>query len=555
MLFMPLYYNISSVGRGETTLEPRKDPELPSIWAEVKLPTLAVARQGAITFREMKAELDARRAPGPRKTCEAHAWLTVSPSDIATFLLFGMMVDIADVPYDLMEEISDVQTIASCFVRGHSDRTDWLQAFGIHASMSSKLSSSIEHKLEARKIHCVLREDVDRPEVAVELLDSLITAWHGLPGKLDMYTHLVSRALYHAYSDALVLANQFDNGTLAILIGLSTSDRLHAEEPGRADLLMKSEMHLALVYQQMGIEPDKQKEYTESAARYLRSHSYLRYSFSCFLNRRNRPPHTVAVALGPEWFHSRRDFSRFAERFTKHCTNCLADGPDVKLFRCALCRSVCYCSKACQKATWKQHKPYCQEIALAREMVQLFPNLPGLRLREEEGRRQHTIEKWHNSGHFPCLHGPMHAIGLQRDPSRGWTHILMQELEYIPNAIKDYRSHYRVVRCGVFLIKDVLTEIDEILEKEPGWTAEFVERHIGTMHRLKESVRSRCMPMFTLLYGRTFTAILKPVIGDRLHVDSLGYDPDWRMSMNEPNVEPPALLTLPSGARDVELVY
>ncbi|KAK7002185.1 hypothetical protein R3P38DRAFT_3041964 [Favolaschia claudopus] len=47
------------------------------------------------------------------------------------------------------------------------------------------------------------------------------------------------------------------------------------------------------------------------------------------------------------------------------CTNCLkTDGeyPEVKMQRCATCKSVWYCSKECQRANWSKHKLTCKKI-------------------------------------------------------------------------------------------------------------------------------------------------------------------------------------------------
>ena len=33
--------------------------------------------------------------------------------------------------------------------------------------------------------------------------------------------------------------------------------------------------------------------------------------------------------------------------------------------RCSSCRAARYCSKACQRAAWKQHKPVCKAVTAA----------------------------------------------------------------------------------------------------------------------------------------------------------------------------------------------
>ena len=46
----------------------------------------------------------------------------------------------------------------------------------------------------------------------------------------------------------------------------------------------------------------------------------------------------------------------------KSCLMCMKDEkPDAKFQYCAKCRSVCYCSKECQKAHWRDHKLACSK--------------------------------------------------------------------------------------------------------------------------------------------------------------------------------------------------
>ena len=42
-----------------------------------------------------------------------------------------------------------------------------------------------------------------------------------------------------------------------------------------------------------------------------------------------------------------------------HCFQC--DQPDSKL-KCARCRAAVYCSRACQKSHWKEHKAICNAM-------------------------------------------------------------------------------------------------------------------------------------------------------------------------------------------------
>jgi hypothetical protein len=53
---------------------------------------------------------------------------------------------------------------------------------------------------------------------------------------------------------------------------------------------------------------------------------------------------------------------------TRCCCNSKCSLPDSKVERnktlyCSGCNQVCYCSRECQKADWKEHKEYCRAVA------------------------------------------------------------------------------------------------------------------------------------------------------------------------------------------------
>jgi len=130
---------------------------------------------------------------------------------------------------------------------------------------------------------------------------------------------------YYDYTDALVLDNRFDSRTQSILEGLFGVDKAL----GRMDSLsaIKVQTHLALVYQHMDNEPSKQKLHTENVVRHMHKHPHLGHMFSCFLKRKNRPPHPVAVALGPQWLcpHQEPYRSPNDKGAVQNCRHCRAN--------------------------------------------------------------------------------------------------------------------------------------------------------------------------------------------------------------------------------------
>lgn len=80
------------------------------------------------------------------------------------------------------------------------------------------------------------------------------------------------------------------------------------------------------------------------------------------------------------------------------------------------------------------------------------------------------FDKWCALQHYANFEGPVHALGLHRDPSRGRTHVLFREIEYVESAQQDLsnlnskvRDRWRVARCGVFKVDNVRKDIASIV--------------------------------------------------------------------------------------------
>ncbi|KAF7338750.1 hypothetical protein MSAN_02197400 [Mycena sanguinolenta] len=59
----------------------------------------------------------------------------------------------------------------------------------------------------------------------------------------------------------------------------------------------------------------------------------------------------------------------------------------------------------------------------------------------------------------------IHALGLHRNSARGRTHIVFQVVKHVPTATK-LKHKFKVVSCGVFRIKDVLRDIENVMLQE-----------------------------------------------------------------------------------------
>ncbi|EIW55383.1 uncharacterized protein TRAVEDRAFT_130973 [Trametes versicolor FP-101664 SS1] len=66
-------------------------------------------------------------------------------------------------------------------------------------------------------------------------------------------------------------------------------------------------------------------------------------------------PFVTRIALSPLFATS------YMEHLARQCKRCDKTGSDVK--QCNRCKAVMYCSKACQRADWKSHKPACATVS------------------------------------------------------------------------------------------------------------------------------------------------------------------------------------------------
>ena len=186
----------------------------------------------------------------------------------------------------------------------------------------------------------------------------------------------------------------------------------------------------------------------------------------------------------------------------------------------------------------------------------------------EEAQKLSKNEKWRDlvCSHKADLHGPIHALGLQRNPSRGRTHIFLQDLEYIPGDNSQPRRT-RVARCGVYKIQDLRNNIRRVLPRMQDCLTEMVDDVYQNVEESPELV-----PIFLLILGADFVPDIK--IGeshwsvlsfntvfltlefvseyvDREFIAMLKYDPEWRNGINTVG-GPPGPLRDSSGIQDAE---
>lgn len=106
---------------------------------------------------------------------------------------------------------------------------------------------------------------------------------------------------------------------------------------------------------------------------------------------------------------------------------------------------------------------------------------------------------WRDGSHDANTLALFSALQLQRDPSRGRTHIVFRKVEYTPHASKDIRYKFRVVQCAVFRIRDILSVIERMMGLNPGEGREYIDSLLADL-KATELTDDR-VPALDLTFG------------------------------------------------------
>ncbi|KAJ7753791.1 hypothetical protein B0H16DRAFT_1690696 [Mycena metata] len=251
----------------------------------------------------------------------------------------------------------------------------------------------------------------------------------------------------------------------------------------------------------------------------------------------------LGILGGEEWLETRKQTTKAAERIVKACRTCSAREPLATLSRCNDCKHTYYCSKACQKANWSNHKLECRDRVKARKKIELMS------LTDPDGaQRAADWSSWCNSNHDAMQFGIVHALGLHREPQRGRTHIVFKHVEYMPTATK-LKYKFRIVACGVFRILDVLHDIEIIMGLERGEGQEYVDSVLDSVLPQMHGM----IPFTHLSFGNDVQAWLSSGGISSASLREIPHNPDWRKGFNVG--APPEPMISMSRAKDVEHVF
>ncbi|TCD69332.1 hypothetical protein EIP91_008088 [Steccherinum ochraceum] len=500
-----MVYYVTSVGLGESGLEPMKQEVVLAQWERTQLPKLDVVRHEVVLFRQQWDYSRLLQAEGPERD--------------TMFANMASMLEVTQwASMSLMDEVMVIQTIISHFADSHYGQPEWMAILGLRKedTEDEQLKWLLKTEIKRRLVHCCMREDINRLESALRMLEkTMIRALDEeleeleSPNRETPWREELGLLIYTLYADALVFANRFDEHTKSILDGILET----VEKSGSLkspDTAMQVKVHLALVLEQMDVEPERQKAYTDLMAEHFRRvPSYFKI-MRCIIKRPAGPEHPVARALGPEFFTRDRRTTRKEDRQMK---------------------VLYYCSKTCQIDHWPSHRAECKIYAKDREehesLKQMYP---------KEARRRRDNDKWIQGAQYAIFRGPINALALHRDPSRGRTHVVFLELVYKPK------------------LEDVWEDLDRILQQPAGRAKAKVEKSIASVPAEDDPSTSQPeVPMFMLIYGEEIDTFFRSVSVRRNHLSAFFHNPKWRDFMNPTDEPPPERLVLPSGARDAEL--
>jgi len=121
-----------------------------------------------------------------------------------------------------------------------------------------------------------------------------------------------------------------------------------------------------------------------------------------------------------------------SENKTRHCQACERTAPDIKLFWCARCKQVSYCSKDCQTSNWKSHRASCKSQTSAQNgLHQIASAVPGT-VERETYEVEMRLKRWIELYRGTVGTAAIHSLTLQSTPEKVLTHVLVITLSPNP---------------------------------------------------------------------------------------------------------------------------
>ncbi|TFK74989.1 hypothetical protein BDN72DRAFT_832697 [Pluteus cervinus] len=401
-------------------------------------------------------------------------------------------------------------------------------------------------------IGALMDPKINRPAEAVPFLKKSVEAETKKPVEEGFQAWMVNPILFETYGEAL-MATDLHEAKLQLERALAGAEGPHGMVIQYIILaIFKIRVNLVAVLSQLGEDVQKRKSHEEWAVKYLRKNPFCMPDdlLRLLLLRKGFPEHPVLTILGgPKWFDKRKTTYKNQERRTKMCRNCGQREPGKTLSICAGCKESWYCSKECQVQHWKAHRAACKEMAAE------LKRLESLKLADPSaGERDEDWIKWRTSYLGIPPDTTMHALGVHRDPNRGFTHIVWYGVKYTPNAGKDIAQKFTIVLAGVFKVADVLPEIETCMNLNKGDGQQCIDQTLGQVTTFNQKVGEQRTPYLYMLLcvdGHTGVWLGNGSISPD-YLRYVKYNPDWRKSIKNP---PGPMIFVRPGIVDQEHIF
>lgn len=458
---------------------------------------------------------------------------------------YSYFVRVEDVLEDILEECIWALRM---FIRGLEESTEeQLRTIGhILAHQESKSAKYFMLGNARQKLcHYLMSPNIDRPDEAIPFLKASLAADIDKLGTEEKVWK-ANLGLFGTLGHAQALAGIHGDDTKAMLqrvlrqipsSGISGAEHL--------SLLVEIRTSLAAVYRMRG-EIDEAKAEEEWCVKWFRKNprAIADAKIAQWLMRPHLPRSPIVDALGGDkWLTARKTSFKADNARAKQCRACAAREPEKKLFQCAQCKHIYYCSRECQKKNWPLHKASCKEMAASLKRVEELKKTD-----IDAALRGAEWIHWRDGSHDANTAALINALQLQRDPTRGRTHIVFRKVEYVPHVSKDIRYRFRVAQCGVFRIRDVLGVIEAFMGLDSGEGREYID---DLLTNLKETgSASDVVPVLDLTFGEGIETWLGSSGLPAGSLRNYPYNPEWRKMFNKG--DPPTPLKLTTGAKDAE---
>ncbi|KAF8217692.1 hypothetical protein K438DRAFT_2006743 [Mycena galopus ATCC 62051] len=524
--------------------QPRAHLDGLDIPKSLSLPALPSVRADAIRSREMRKRPDEYAnivfvfqpgSPANKELLPPHLNLAlVFNTELSNLFKFGYLARVEDVPEDI---IDDCAWALSLFIRVMEECSETvLRAVGHVKGNNDYRKSKYLTLLNARGKIVLHFLHSDRAEEAVPFAKAMVAEECSRGDEMWLQNPMP----FEIYGEALVLTRIDDQEAAKMLHRAMLGIESGNWPASGVSELIRTRTFLARALRNIG-KVDEAETHEKWLINWFRKNPRLVTDKE--LRRILLPGGPILEGLGGEkWLENRKESSKTDERRSKACRTCGAREPLVTLMRCNNCKYIYYCSKDCQRSHWKHHKVECREMVATQEKIQRMSLAD-----PDSAKRATDWSLWCNSNHNATQFGLVHALGLHRNPKRGRTHIVIKEVEYVPAATK-LKHKFRVLSCGVFLIKDVLRDIETAMALDRGEGQEYVD---SLFHEL-EGTHAEVL-FIDLSLGDGISAWLGSGATTVESLRGLPYDPDWRKGFNVG--APPRPMILISGAKDVEHVF